>query len=225
MKRKSKISTYLQAVEKNTKIIIMINKTIHSKNNKIINGLLENARQCPSPNCDDRPTDCEADLIVIHNISLPPNKYGGGGIDQLFTNQLDKDEYPYYADIHQLRVSSHLLIRRDGEMVQYVPFNKRAWHAGISEYQGRDTCNNFSIGIEMEGSDFEAFTEDQYIALEESINSLLKTYPNLSKSAITGHEHIAPGRKTDPGPFFEWQRLGKKLSVKLPSQANCLDKD
>ena len=104
-------------------------------------------------------------------------------------------------------------------MVQYVPFNKRAWHAGVSEYQGRDVCNNFSIGIEMEGSDFEAFTDDQYIALEATIKSLLKHYPSLSASAITGHEHIAPGRKTDPGPFFDWLRLSKTLSKKLPAQA------
>ena len=186
---------------------------------RISKDLLENARQCQSPNCDDRPNDCEPDLIVIHNISLPPNEYGGKGIDQLFTNCLDKDEHPYYEDIYQLRVSSHLLIRRDGEIVQYVPSNKRAWHAGISEYQGRDTCNNFSIGIEMEGSDFEAFSEEQYRALEETLDALLKHYPSLTAESITGHEHIAPGRKTDPGPFFEWQRLSKIFSVKLPAEA------
>ena len=186
---------------------------------KIKNHLIENARQCPSPNFDERPTDCEPDLIVIHNISLPPNQYGGKSIDQLFTNCLDKNEHPYYADIYQLRVSSHLLIRRDGEIVQYVPFNKRAWHAGVSEYQGREVCNDFSIGIEMEGSDYEAFTEDQYITLEQTIKALLQTYSHLSADAITGHEHIAPGRKSDPGPFFEWQRLSKQLSVKLPAQA------
>lgn len=185
----------------------------------IKDGYLDKARQCISPNFDERPENCDPDLIVIHNISLPPNQYGGKGIDQLFTNCLDKDEHPYYVDIYQLRVSSHLLIRRDGEIVQYVPFNKRAWHAGVSEYQGRDICNNFSIGIEMEGSDFEAFTEDQYTALEETIKVLLENYSGLSASAITGHEHIAPGRKTDPGPFFEWQRLSKTFSEKLPAQA------
>jgi len=188
---------------------------------KISNGIIENARHCPSPNCDERPSECDPDLIVIHNISLPPNQYGGQGIDQLFTNCLDKDEHPYYADIHQLRVSSHLLIRRDGEVVQYVPFNKRAWHAGVSEYKGRDTCNNFSIGIEMEGSDSEAFTEEQYRVLETTIKALLKTYSSLSATAITGHQHIAPGRKTDPGPFFEWQRLAEQFSEKLPAQASC----
>ena len=198
----------------------MVKKTVNSKKNSISNDLLLAARQCPSPNCDERPSESDPDLIVIHNISLPPNQYGGEGIDQLFTNTLDKDEHPYYADIHHLRVSSHLLIRRDGEVVQYVPFNKRAWHAGVSEYRGRDICNNFSIGIEMEGSDFEAFTDAQYTALEVTINSLLKTYPSLSAAAITGHQHIAPGRKTDPGPFFECQRLEKKFSVKLPADAS-----
>lgn len=192
---------------------------------QINNDLLLNARQCPSPNCDERPTETllktDPDLIVIHNISLPPNQYGGEGIDQLFTNCLDKDEHPYYADIHHLQVSSHLLIRRDGEVVQYVPFNKRAWHAGVSEYQGREVCNNFSIGIEMEGSDFEAFTEDQYSALDETIKVLLDNYASLSAAAITGHEHIAPGRKTDPGPFFEWHRLAKSFSEKLPAEAVC----
>ena len=146
----------------------------------IINDWISSARHCASPNYDERPESCEADLIVIHNISLPPNEYGGKGIDQLFTNCLDKDEHPYYADIHQLKVSSHLLIRRDGEVVQYVPFNKRAWHAGVSEYQGRDVCNDFSIGIELEGSDFETFTKKQYCVLEETLQILLSTYPTLS---------------------------------------------
>lgn len=185
----------------------------------IRDGLLTNARQCQSPNFDERPDNCKPDLIVIHNISLPPNEYGGKGIDQLFTNCLDKDEHPYYEDIHHLRVSSHLLIRRDGEIVQYVPFNKRAWHAGVSEFQGREVCNDFSIGIELEGSDFEAFTEPQYSALEAIVEGLLQYYPCLAADKITGHEHIAPGRKTDPGPFFEWQRLSKTLAADLPAQA------
>lgn len=188
--------------------------------NIINNGILDVANQCPSPNQDERPDNCEPDLIVIHNISLPPNQYGGEGINQLFTNCLDKDEHPYYADIHHLRVSSHLLIRRDGEIVQYVPFDKRAWHAGVSEYQGREVCNNFSIGIEMEGSDYEAFTADQYVALEFAIKALLKSYSSLSSKSITGHEHISPGRKTDPGPFFEWDKLSMLFSEKLPAQAS-----
>jgi len=160
-------------------------------------------------------------LIVIHNISLPPNQYGGEGIDQLFTNTLDKDEHPFYKEIHELRVSSHLLIRRDGEIVQYVPFNKRAWHAGVSAFLERDCCNDFSIGIEMEGSDYEKFTENQYTALEQTISFLLATYPSLSADAITGHEHIAPGRKTDPGPYFDWKRLEKTFESDLPAIAEC----
>ncbi len=182
-------------------------------------GLIESARQCPSPNFDERCRDDDMSLIVIHNINLPPNQYGGDGIDQLFTNTLDKDEHPYYQDIHHLRVSSHLLIRRDGEIVQYVPFHKRAWHAGVSQFLGREVCNDFSIGIEMEGSDFEPFTQQQYDVVNTVIMSLLITYPSLKAEAITGHEHIAKGRKTDPGPFFEWQQLSDYLGTSLP--ANC----
>ena len=182
-------------------------------------GLIENARQCPSPNFDERCSDDDMSLIVIHNISLPPNQYGGPGIDQLFTNTLDKDEHPYYQDIHHLQVSSHIVIRRDGEIVQYVPFHKRAWHAGVSQFLGREVCNDFSIGIEMEGSDYEPFTQQQYDVLGAVIVSLLNTYPNLKADAITGHEHIAQGRKTDPGPFFEWDKLSVDLGVSLP--ASC----
>jgi AmpD protein len=197
-----------------------VNKT--SNRMAIRSGLLESARNCISPNHDDRPDCDDISLIVIHNISLPPNEYDGKGIDQLFTNTLDKNEHPFYAEIHELRVSSHLLIRRDGEIVQYVPFHKRAWHAGESRFNGRTVCNDFSIGIEMEGSDFEPFTETQYSVLESVIQSLLESYPSISTSAITGHENIAPGRKTDPGPYFEWQRLEHRLRVKLPADA-CKD--
>ena len=182
-------------------------------------GFMDSARVLLSPNQDDRPDASDISLIVIHNISLPPNEFGGKGIDQLFTNTLDKEAHPFYADIHSLRVSSHLLIRRDGEVVQYVPFHKRAWHAGESQFLGRSVCNDFSIGIEMEGTDCVPFTEKQYIALEGVLHELLQTYPRLSAAAITGHEHIAPGRKTDPGPYFDWQRLSETFNVKLP--ANC----
>ena len=182
--------------------------------------LISNARLCLSPNFDDRSTEGDVSLIVIHNISLPPNEYGGKGIDQLFTNTLNKNEHPFYEEIHELRVSSHLLIRRDGELVQYVPFNKRAWHAGVSTFLGRSMCNDFSIGIEMEGSDFEPFTDAQYNSLEMTIKTLLSTYPQLSKDRITGHEHIASGRKTDPGPFFEWERLNTSLNTKLPAKCS-----
>ncbi len=181
-------------------------------------GLLANARINLSPNCDDRSDEDDIHLIVIHNISLPPNEFGGDGIDQLFTNTLDKNEHPFYEEIHELRVSSHLLIRRDGELVQYVPFHKRAWHAGVSQFLGRDVCNDFSIGIEMEGTDFEPFTKQQYQVLEQTLLALIKTYPNLKTGGVTGHEHIAPGRKTDPGPYFDWRRISKALGATLPAK-------
>ena len=185
---------------------------------KIKDGYLETARIVSSPNHDERGDENDISLIVIHNISLPPNEFGGAGIEHLFTNTLDKDEHPFYENIYELRVSSHLLIRRDGEIVQFVPFHKRAWHAGVSQYLGRDVCNDFSIGIEMEGTDFEPFEKIQYAVLEDVIETLLMTYPSLKPDAITGHEHIAAGRKTDPGPYFEWGRLSKKLGTKLPAK-------
>ncbi len=183
------------------------------------NHWLSAARVCPSPNYDERPDGCRPELIVIHNISLPPCEYGGPWIDQLFTNCLVAEEHPYFADICHLRVASHLLIRRDGEVVQYVAFNKRAFHAGVSVYQSREHCNDFSIGIELEGSDFEAFTELQYQQLEQLIPALIAAYPSLSFEHITGHEHIAPRRKTDPGPYFDWQRLSQCWDVDLPAPA------
>lgn len=173
----------------------------------IENHWLSPVRRVDSPNHDERPSECEPELIVIHSISLPPAQYGGPYIDQLFTNSLNPYEHPYFADIHQLTVSSHLLIRRCGEIVQYVGFDRRAWHAGASDYQGRTRCNDFSIGIELEGTDTDTYTEQQYHQLFAVIQRLLKTYPSLSPERITGHEHIAPGRKTDPGVGFDWQRL------------------
>ncbi|MDH5785749.1 MAG: 1,6-anhydro-N-acetylmuramyl-L-alanine amidase AmpD [Chromatiales bacterium] len=174
-------------------------------------GWLEGARVVDSPNFDQRPDNEPPSLIVIHGISLPPGQYGGPWIDALFTNTLDPAAHPYFADICQLRVSSHLLIRRDGEVVQYVPFNKRAWHAGLSSYQGRERCNDFSIGIELEGSDNEPYEAIQYRVLAECINLLFNGYPQLSPAHITGHSDIAPGRKSDPGPHFDWQRLRQLL--------------
>ncbi|WP_020396591.1 1,6-anhydro-N-acetylmuramyl-L-alanine amidase AmpD [Thiolinea disciformis] len=185
----------------------------------IENGWLSQARVCASPNCDARPVGCVPELIVLHNISLPPYQFGGDAIDRLFTNQLEPEAHPFFASICHLRVASHLLIRRDGEVVQYVPFEQRAFHAGLSRFRGRERCNDFSIGIELEGSDFTAFTEAQYRALLVILPALVAAYASLSLERITGHEHIAPGRKTDPGPFFDWARLSKALQVNLPADA------
>lgn len=157
-----------------------------------------------SPNTDSRPANTDIDMIVIHNISLPPNQFGGPGITQLFTNQLDADEHPYYATIAHLKVSSHFLICRDGELIQFVSCNQRAWHAGVSTWQERERCNDFSVGIELEGSDDCAFNDAQYLTLQALIDALKKRYPIQH---IVGHSEIAPGRKTDPGPFFDWQRI------------------
>ena len=160
-----------------------------------------------SPNCDDRPQGVVPELLVIHGISLPPGEFGGPWIDRLFTNSLPKDVHPYFTEVADLKVSSHLLIRRQGELVQYVSFNKRAWHAGQSCFQGRECCNDFSIGIELEGSDELAYTEIQYTKLNQLVAVLLSTYPSLSADRIVGHSDIAPGRKTDPGVAFDWLRL------------------
>jgi AmpD protein len=170
-------------------------------------GLLDSARQVESPNYDSRPDDANPDLIIIHGISLPPEKYGGPWIDQLFTNSLNPNEHPYFQEIYQFEVSSHVLIRRTGEIVQYVPFHMRAWHAGKSNYQGRERCNDFSIGIELEGCDDQPYDDSQYPPLAALINTLIEVYPSLSMKQIVGHCDVAPGRKTDPGPCFDWQKL------------------
>ena len=182
-------------------------------------GYLKDARPYFSPNYDDRPEGCEPSLIVIHNISLPPEQFGGNAIEQLFTNSLNPNEHQFFAEICHLRVASHLLIRRCGEIVQYVPFHKRAFHAGISTFHGKERCNDFSIGIELEGSDYVEFTEQQYFVLIGVIKTLCLYYPKLDHKMITGHQNIAPGRKTDPGPFFCWERLGDVFKVELPAQA------
>ncbi|MGZ8152856.1 MAG: 1,6-anhydro-N-acetylmuramyl-L-alanine amidase AmpD [Methylovulum sp.] len=165
----------------------------------------------PSPNFDDRADPLDMSLLVIHCISLPPGQFGNPYIDQLFCNRLDPDAHPYFQTIYQLTVSAHLLIKRTGEIVQYVPFDKRAWHAGKSSYEGRERCNDFSIGIELEGTEFEAYTGAQYDSLAEVTRVLLETYPGLSRQRITGHSDIAPGRKTDPGPSFDWRRFAVLL--------------
>ncbi|NOU12652.1 MAG: 1,6-anhydro-N-acetylmuramyl-L-alanine amidase AmpD [Methylococcaceae bacterium] len=173
----------------------------------IINHLLLDSAYIDSPNCDDRPDPTDISLIVIHCISLPPGEYDNLYIDQLFCNQLNGDDHPYFKNIFEIKVSAHLLIKRDGACVQYVPFNLRAWHAGVSSYQGRERCNDYSIGIELEGTEQSSYTEIQYRRLAEVIEALLKNYPALSKQRITGHSDIAPGRKTDPGASFEWTKL------------------
>lgn len=170
-------------------------------------GWLEGVRRLESPNCDERPYGCEPDLIVIHGISLPPGEFGGKGIDELFSNTLDPDAHPYYREICDLRVSSHALISRRGELTQYVSFARRAWHAGESEYCGREACNDFSIGIELEGTDDCAYEAVQYERLAELVGALRRTYASLRGAEIVGHSDIAPGRKTDPGPCFDWAAL------------------
>ncbi len=164
-----------------------------------------------SPNFDDRPDKNDISLLVIHNISLPPGEFGGCFVDDLFQNQLECHAHPYFKRLEGLKVSSHLLIDRSGKVTQYVPFHKRAWHAGESSYQGRKTCNDYSIGIELEGTDHEPFTTAQYRQLVAVIEALLALYPSLSTQRIVGHSDIAPGRKTDPGEHFDWSRLQKAL--------------
>ena len=168
------------------------------------NGWLPGAIRVPSPNCDQRPTDSTVKLIVIHAISLPPGEFGGDAIERLFTNRLDPDAHPYYAGIHALRVSAHFLIRRDGAVMQFVPCGMRAWHAGVSTWCGRERCNDFSIGIELEGCDDQPFEETQYRALVRLLAIIERRYPHAD---IAGHSEIAPDRKTDPGPHFDWSRI------------------
>ncbi len=173
--------------------------------------LIEDIRHIKSPNHDDRPHGATADLIVIHGISVPAGCYGGEGIEKLFTRTLAPADGTIYAELGALRVSAHLVIRRDGEVLQFVPFNKRAWHAGESDYRGRKRCNDFSIGIELEGSDWDAYEPIQYDRLGEITRALLDAYPTLSAHNVTGHSDIAPARKTDPGPHFDWQLFRNAL--------------
>ena len=168
---------------------------------------LENVRVVESPNYEDRPGNAEVDLLVIHNISLPPGKYGGDFVEQLFLNCLNPEAHPYFAEIADVRVSSHLYIKRSGEVIQFVPLAKRAWHAGTSNWCGRENCNDFSIGIELEGCDEQPFTDAQYDALIAMTGHIQAIYPAITKDRIVGHSDIAPDRKTDPGPCFDWQRF------------------
>jgi N-acetyl-anhydromuramoyl-L-alanine amidase len=157
-----------------------------------------------SPNYDDRPPGSEITLVILHSISLPPGEYGGDAIERLFTNRLDPQAHPYFKEIFELRVSSHYLVRRDGEVVQFVPVERRAWHAGASSWRGRSRCNDFSVGIELEGTEDDAFTDAQYRALSELLRDLRSKFPLRD---VAAHSDVAPGRKTDPGVHFDWARL------------------
>ena len=177
-------------------------------------------RFLPSPNQDDRPPGTAIELVVVHGISLPPGEFGGPWIDALFANALDPAAHPYFATITHLRVAAHALIRRGGEVVQYVPFHRRAWHAGESSWRGRVRCNDFSIGIELEGADDVPYTDAQYAALAALARALFAVYPGLTAERIAGHSEIAPGRKTDPGPAFDWARLRRGLAPQATERSD-----
>jgi AmpD protein len=177
------------------------------------NGIMQGVRQVASPNSDARPNGVVADLIVVHGISLPPGDFGGPWIDRLFTNSLPRDMHPYFEEIDGLRVSSHLLVARDGALTQFVKFTDRAWHAGESRYEGRSACNDFSIGIELEGADSIPYEAAQYDTLAEVVAALCDAYPRLSTGRLVGHSDISPGRKTDPGPAFDWERARRSISA------------
>ncbi|MDP1550446.1 MAG: 1,6-anhydro-N-acetylmuramyl-L-alanine amidase AmpD [Nitrosomonas sp.] len=172
-------------------------------------GFLDTAQFIASPNCDERPAGTEISLLVIHNISLPPNEFGGDGVIELFTNQINPQAHPYYQSLQELKVSAHFFIRRDGAVIQFVSCIDRAWHAGVSRWQGKDRCNDFSIGIELEGSDTTPFTDAQYTTLTALTQCVNDRYPIKD---IAGHSDIAPGRKTDPGPWFDWQRYSAGIN-------------
>lgn len=178
---------------------------------EIMQGWLSEINRLESPNADARPVEEDISLLVIHNISLPPEQFGGPYIAQLFANSLDPQVHPYFEQIHQLKVSAHLLIDRHGQLTQFVPFNKRAWHAGESEFAGRIRCNDFSVGIELEGADHIPYTDSQYSALAAVTLLLLDYYPLITRDRIVGHSDIAPSRKTDPGAAFDWQRFRQML--------------
>ena len=169
-------------------------------------GLIRGASYVASPNCDARPEGAPIDILVIHSISLPPGRFGGRGIEQLFCNTLNPDDHPYYREIQNLKVSTHVLIRRNGQLVQFVPLHRRAWHAGLSYCEGRSRINDFSVGVELEGADDLPFEDAQYESLTKLTRALRQTYPAITPERIYGHCDIAPGRKTDPGPTFDWKR-------------------
>lgn len=179
-------------------------------------GVVATARQLRSPHYDTRPPGCDVELVVLHGISLPPGCFGGPWIERLFTGRLPSGWHPYMDQIRGHRVSSHLLITRSGDIVQFVPLARRAWHAGVSRFGERERCNDFAIGVELEGDDRTPYTETQYVCLVRLLRRLIRHYPCLDPTRVLGHEHIAPGRKTDPGPAFDWARLQRELAVPPP---------
>ncbi len=174
-------------------------------------GLLDTAKYLPSPHCNERPSDI--DMIVVHNISLPPAEFGTGWVEKFFCGKLDHSAHPYFETIKELKVSAHLFISRLGVITQFVPFQMRAWHAGVSGFDGKENCNDFSIGIELEGTDDSPYETIQYQKLADLIQILQKTYPAITRQRIVGHSDIAPGRKTDPGPSFDWRYLDCVLAT------------
>jgi N-acetyl-anhydromuramoyl-L-alanine amidase len=181
----------------------------------VATGRLLAARQVDSPNCDDRPDRQVPELIIVHGISLPPGEFGGPWIDALFTNALPAADHPYFASVADLRVSAHALVRRDGSVVQYVPFHRRAWHAGASRWRDRERCNDFSIGIELEGTDATSYEPVQYAALARVITALCRAYGTLDPDRVVAHSDVAPGRKTDPGVAFDWPLLRTLVRMEL----------
>jgi AmpD protein len=177
----------------------------------IVNGWLQSAKKIESPHFDLRPEKAEVSLLVIHNISLPPSQFEGHYVEDFFLGRLDSAIHPYFKDIASIRVSSHLYVRRNGDVIQFVPFNKRAWHSGVSCFNGQENCNDFSIGIELEGTDDIVYTDKQYQNLIEITSELQQAYPLINKQSIKGHCDIAPGRKTDPGKSFDWNRFQAAL--------------
>lgn len=188
----------------------------------VLDGWLKGVRRVVSPNCNQRPAGTEVNLLVIHNISLPPGQYGGDHIERFFTNRLDHSLDPFYKEIEGVEVSSHLLIKRTGEVVQFVSFDERAWHAGLSRFQTRDNCNDFSIGIELEGEDDVPYTCAQYEVLVSITQCLMKEYPGIAMDRIVGHQDISPGRKTDPGIAFDWDGYFNQVDANFSLDAKVV---
>lgn len=180
-------------------------------------GWLRGGRHCPSTHFNARPAGVDISLLVIHNISLPPGQFGTGCVQQFFSGTLDHDAHPYFSEIAELRVSAHFLVERDGTVTQFVSCHDRAWHAGQSCFEGRENCNDFSLGIELEGTDDQPFADAQYASLIALTRILQRVFPSITRARITGHEHIAPGRKTDPGPCFDWARYLDSLTDTAPT--------